>query len=226
MRIIVAVRCYNEIKNIDRFMRCYDFADHIVVSDGGSIDGSQDKLKTYPKVHLLNFDHYEIVHGFKWNPDAPHMNFVLEYAKTLEPDWLILDDMDDVPNIILQKNARGILESVLEPQVNAFRLYMWGEDQYFPYMNRDFDMDYTSLWAWRPRDIGIWADPSRRHGTILGITDEPYKLNIPYCLLHRSWHPDTIEQKMERYNKVGVPMNNPLDFAGELKPLPEWAKSE
>lgn len=226
MKIVVAVRCYNEISNIDRFMRCYDFADEVVVSDGGSTDGSIEKLQTYPKVHLLHFDHYEMINGFRWNPDAPHMNFVLEDAKKRNPDWLILDDMDDVPNMLLQRNARRILEEVHEPQVNAFRLYMWGEDQYFPHMNRDFDMDYVSLWAWRPKDLGIWADPSRRHGTILGLHENPYKLNVPYCLLHRSWHPDTIDKKLERYKKAEIPMNHPLDFAGELKPLPEWAISE
>ena len=226
MKIVVAVRCYNEEKNIERFMRCYDFADQIVVSDGGSTDNSIEILKRYPKVKVLNFDHYEMIHGFRWNPDAPHMNFVMEYAKELNPDWLILDDMDDVPNIYLQREARRLLEDSPEPQVNAFRLYMWGEDQYFPYMNRDFDMDYVSLWAWKPGEVGIWADPAIRHGTVLGLYDTPHKLNIPYCLLHRSWHPDTVQQKIDRYNKVGLKMNHPLNFAGDLKPLPEWATDE
>ena len=226
MKIVVAVRCYNEERNIDRFMRCYDFADEIIVSDGGSTDNSIEMLQKYPKVHLLNFDHYEIIHGFRWNPDAPHMNFVIENAKMRDPDWIILDDMDDVPNLLLQKDARRILENSPEPQVDAFRVYMWGEGQYFPHMNRDFDIIYTSLWAWKPKEVGIWADNQRRHGTVLGLHQTPHRLNVPYCLLHRSWHPDTIQQKIDRYNKVGLHMNHPFDFAGELKPLPEWARSE
>jgi glycosyltransferase involved in cell wall biosynthesis len=229
MNIVVAVRCLNEEKNIARFMRGYDFADTIVVSDGGSKDNSVGLLQNYPKVKLIHFTGGETVEGEFWNTDAPHMNFVLDAAKALNPDWLIFDDMDCVPNKTLKQDAREIFEQVKslnQVQINAFRLYMWGDDQYFPHMNRNFDMEYVSLWAWRPDAINIRADPEIRHGTMIGIDPNYSRLNTPYCLLHKSWHPDTIQQKVNRYNKIGLPMNHPIDHPesfGVPEPLPEWA---
>lgn len=223
MNIVVAVRCYNEAKNIERFMRGYDFADQIVVSDGGSTDNSVELLKQYPKVKLLHFEGGETVGGHFWNTDAPHMNFVIDAAKELDPTWLIFDDMDDVPNAHLRLNARVLLEQSPKPQVNAFRLYMWGDDRFFPHMNRDFQAGYQSLWAWKPSEIYIHADTAIRHGTIRGTMSDPYQLDVPYCLLHKSWHPDTIQKKIDRYNAIGLPMNDPREFAGPIQNLPPWA---
>jgi len=229
MKIVVAVRCYNEEKNIERFMRGYDFADMIVVSDGGSTDNSVEMLKKYPKVKLLHFTEQETVDGQTWNPDAPHMNFVLDAAKELKPDWIIFDDMDDVPTFTLRQEARAIFKYAhmfQYHQINTFRLYLWGDDKYFPYMNRDFHEDYRSLWAWRPDVVDIYADMSVRHGTLLGLADESVtmKLKPPYCLLHKSYGPDTIYAKLKRYNALGLPMLHPLETNGELRDLPDWAQ--
>lgn len=226
MNIVVAVRCYNEEKNIERFLRGYDFCDHIVISDGGSTDRSveiiKEHQKTNPKIHLLKFEHHVVINGEYFNEDAPHMNFVLDAAKELKPDILIFDDMDDVPNWILRKEARRIFEAN-EVQFNAFRLYMWGDTHYFPYMNRNFDPSYRSLWAWRPNEIDIRADPAYHHGTLTGLHPDPYPIALPFCLLHKSWHPDTVQRKVDRYNALGIPNDHPLDFAGKPEPLPEWA---
>lgn len=227
LNIVVAVRCYNEAKNIERFLKGYDFADAIVVSDGGSTDGSQDMLRGRPKVQLLSFEEREARNGEIWNPDAPHMNFVLNAAKRLNPDWLIFDDMDDVPNYLLREQARAILESSPRPQVHAFRLYLWGEKQHFPYMSREFNPAYRSLWAWKPGEVDIHADTAIRHGTLKGLLSDPFGIDTPFCLLHRSWNPDTIQKKVDRYNKLGLPMTHPMqnpDGYGYPSQLPEWAR--
>ena len=227
MKIVVAVRCYNEVKNIERFLRGYDFADQIVVSDGGSTDGSLEILamvKRQAKVKLIRFDQQETVNGYTWNPDAPHMNFVINAAKELEPDWLIFDDMDCVPSLYLRAWARAMFESREACQVNSFRLYLWNDDQYFPYMNRNFNPDYTSLWGWKPNEIDIHADPNIHHGTLVGLSDNPYKLETPMCLLHKSWCSETIDAKVERQNAVGIQMGHPFTFAGKPEPLPNWAR--
>lgn len=222
MNIVVAVRCWNESNNIERFMRGYDFADTIVVSDGGSIDGSVGMLKKYPKVKLLHFAEHEHVNGYAYNLDAPHMNYVLNWAKELKPDFLIFDDMDCCPNVLLRNDARTILENCKMPQINAFRLYMWGNDKYFPHQNRDFDPAYKSLWGWKPSEVDIHADESVHHGTLVGLTSY-WGLDTPYCLLHKSYGPDTIDAKLRRYNALGMPMLHPLETNGELRDLPEWA---
>jgi len=224
MKIVVVTRCYNEEKNIPRFLNGYSFADKIIVSDGGSTDNSVALLSENERVSLLHFDEVETVNGERWNPDNSHIQFVIDAGKAENPDWLILDDMDDVPNFSLKKIARDVLWTCEFPQVNAFRLYMWGDDQYFPKMNNNFDMLYTSLWAWKPSEIDIHTDMTKRHGTILGTKDtEAFRLNIPMCLLHKSWHPDTIDKKVEWYNKIGLPTSHPLKFAGVPEKLPGWA---
>jgi glycosyltransferase involved in cell wall biosynthesis len=224
LKIVVAVRCYNEEKNIERFLRGYDFADLIIVSDGGSTDRSLELLNGASKVNLIHFDQRETLNGETWNPDNPHINFVLDAAKAESPDWLIFDDMDCVPNHALRRDARYMMENFVEPQINAFRLYMWGDSQFFPYMNRNFNPDYRSLWAWKPSAVDVRADNSKHHGTIATSTGHNILgLDEPFCLLHKSWHPNTIDAKVARYNKLNIQTGRPETFAGEPAPLPSWA---
>lgn len=230
MKIVVAARCYNNVEYVERFLRGYDFADEIVISDGGSTDGSVELLEDAEfldgRVNLIRFTETETINGHTWNPDAPHMNFVLDAAKSLDPDWLIFDDFDCVPNINLRSDARDIFEFAFSSdviQVNAFRIYLWGKYEYFPQMNNGFDSNYKSIWAWQPKRVNIYADPNVKHGTLVGLTTN-WGLEIPYCLLHKSWHPDTIQAKMDKYNAIGLPMNHPLSFAGKPEELPLWAR--
>lgn len=75
MKIVVAVRCYNELNNIERFVRAYSFADKIIISDGGSTDGSLDEHDkervddNYAKVDNKLFEERK-ARGFPvtWNP--------------------------------------------------------------------------------------------------------------------------------------------------------------
>lgn len=222
MKIVVATRCRNEEMNIPSFMQGYGFADQIVVSDGGSIDRSVEMLLSYPKVKLVFFDKTETIEGETWNPDNQHANFVLKAALALEPDWLILDDMDCHPNKFLRDNARTILENCGMSQVNVYRIYMWGDEQWFPQMNNYFHPQWKSLWAWKPKDINVRADETKRHGTYIGISNVYFGIEPPMCLLHKSWCPDTIEAKMARYNKLGIEMRHPIQSCGPVQKIEEW----
>jgi len=228
MNITVCARCLNEEKNIERFLKAYSFADRIIISDGGSSDSSLDILNSFhgilvPELDIISFPQHEQIGEWKWNPDNPHINYVIDRAKSYNPDWIIMDDMDDVPNEKLQKYARTLLKTSW-PQINAFKLYMWGEKQFFPKMNDNFNPLYTSLWAWKPSELNIRADNDFKHGTIVGVMDDPMPVLPPYCLLHYSWSPDTIVSKVQKYNDIGLPMNHPLEFAGTPEPLPDWVE--
>lgn len=223
MKIVVTTRCRNEERNIPGFLHGYDFADVIVVADGGSDDNSIPLLTANPKVDLRHYDGKEYFPGHWWNPDNPHINFAIDAAKEHNPDWIILDDMDCYPNYHLRNNAREIISSCSNPQINVFRLYMWGNDQFFPYMNRDFDPAYRSFWAWQPSKVNIYADNRIKHGTILGMSTDIFPVELPSCLLHMSWNPETIEKKLAHYLAVGIDMGHPYTFAGEPAPIPDWA---
>lgn len=231
--VIVAItRCYNESLNmIHRFCRGYGFADKIIISDGGSTNGARETLERLlihnsSQVEILDFEEHVVIGGYRWNPDNPHINFIIDKAKSYNPDWIILDDMDDVPNYLLRDDAEDILNICKEPQINAFRLYMWGDKQFYPKMNNNFDPTYTSLWAWKPSELDVHADNNIQHGTIVGLSENPKRLDLPYCLLHKSWNPETIDAKRERYNTIGLTMLPLSHFAGEPENLPDYAVEE
>lgn len=226
MKIVVVTRTLNESHNIKRFMRGYEFADEILVSDGGSTDDTLEKLADYPKVTVFDSPYKEIKNGYLHNPDNPNIKFIIDKGLERKPDFIILDDFDDVPNKTLRENARTIIENCELSQINGFRLYLWNDEfgtRYFPQMNNYFDKRYTSLWGWYPDRISITADLDIDHGTLIGLSIRPMNLELPLCLLHASWNSKTIDEKVQRYNAIGLPTVHPFEFAGPLEFLPEWA---
>jgi hypothetical protein len=227
MKIVVVTRCLNGLEYIDRFVRGYDFATQIVVSEGGSDDGSVEKwMEYYPKVRVFKFDEFVMRGCYKWNPDNNHIQHAIDKGLDFEPDFLILDDLDDVPNFLLRKNARDIIEECKDDFIFSFRLYLWGDGEYFPKMNNHFDPQYRSMWGWFPHKVSVRTDKEKEHGTLIMDAGSVLPIDPPMCLLHKSWHPDTMQAKVDRYNAIGLPMNHPLEHPeayGVPEPLPEWA---
>ena len=221
--MIVIVRTLNEAKNIERFCRGYDFADRILIADGGSTDATLELANQFGNVEIREFEErVEMPYGFM-NPESRHFNFVLNWAKEYEPEWVIYDDCDSIPNKFLYRDAIELLAMAQHPVLHVRRLYLWLKDQYFPKMGRG-----ASLWAWQPDKINIYGEDKKDYGVqIRGIPDETGRdeLDFPYCLLH-DFYPDdeTVQYKMERYAAWGMPQEHPLEWRyAPPEPLPEWA---
>lgn len=184
-RLIVINRTLNEIRNIERFCQNYSFADKILITDGGSTDGTVEAARKFANVEVRDVSHLQIeIDGYGViTPESNQTNIGVAWAKEEGADWIIKDECDCWPNSHLRHEARRILETVDQPSVFVYRLYLWMEDEYFPRMNRSGQ----SLWAWRPDTVNVYADESRPFAAGLrGLPpkNERANLELPYACLH------------------------------------------
>jgi glycosyltransferase involved in cell wall biosynthesis len=226
MIIIATTRTRNEAHNIDRFCQCYQWADKVLVADGGSDDDTVTRAKRYKNTSVRIFP--EKVHrGNTWrNPQGKHINFLIDWAKQEGADWIIFDDADSVPTKALQLALRDIMEAIPQRVIMLYRLYIWGNDRYFPDMNKSGQ----SLYAWlTSMSIRAWeGDPlAHRMGGWNGADEK--RLEKPLCCLHY-FFPDeaTVARKKAFREGIGkVPFEpHPLKSFGSLEVLPAWAKIE
>ena len=238
--IVVVVRTRNEARNIERFCHSYHDADSIIVADGGSEDDTVERALEFPNVDVIKYDkRVELANGYWRNNDSDHANFLFWYAQCMlpKPDWIIYDDCDCVPNENLRLSYREILRNCNDDFVMAVRLYLFGDGgMHFPYMAKPGDGHVnweTSLYAFRGNLDFKTVDVPPAYTFKFGDMDikdfrtDTYCLELfpPLCLLHYSWENiDALDKKLKTYRESGfIPMSHPLDFAGVLEPLPEWA---
>lgn len=234
MKVIVAVRTRNEEANIERFCRAYAWADAILVADGGSVDNTVALTTKFPNVLVSQFEERVYSQAGPWrNPHGKHINFLIDSALELKPDWIVFDDCDCIPNGHLRKEARRLFQSVsltsrpdTKAAIFAYRLFLGERETYYP----DLNSAGQSLWAWRPALANIRAQED--NAWVQWMTGVPPMkrrtlLAEPYILLHRVW-PDelTITRKVEFYRRTGEIPNasHPNQFAGRAVPLPDWAR--
>lgn len=228
MKIIATTRTRNEEENIERWCMSYQWADAIIVSDGGSEDRTVEIANSCPRTFVRKFDKrvYSANKKYWRNPYGKHINFIISQAKAICGDWIIFDDCDSIPTKSLQSVARALIESAEESGLDAVmfhRIYIYGQDKYFPRLN-DFGQ---SLWAWK-LSVSLFAledDPWKHE--MRGIEEIEKKLLLPkpYSALHY-FCPDeeTVDKKLTFYRDSGQHPNilHPLDWCGELKPLENW----
>ena len=223
--ILVIARCLNEERFIERFLGGYDWAQGILLADGGSTDRTLEIARCHPKVIIRHFDsQVALANGMTMNPENAHAQFLFNEAYRLRPDWIIYDDMDCVPNRRLRERARRIIVRSPHPEIHAYRLYLWMQTQYLPKM-----MAGQSLWAWKPSAVTISTalekdpfDMEYRHSQ--NWQSPRLNLKLPLCLLHDGWTDEArLQEKMARYAAWGRPQTHPLDFYGPAEPLPEYA---
>ncbi len=234
MKIVSTVRTLNEESNIRKFRESYSqFADRILIADGGSVDNTVPLAEQFPKVDI---DFYPVKvpceNGIMRNPDGPHIQFLIDWARREGADWIVHQDCDQRPNKFLKEDIRDILATTTEPFVCVTQIFLWGKDQYFPQMSAEEHGWMQGLWAWRA-DIDLKIINKMPHyefsfdgKTPIDINKQPHRnLLPPYCFMHYGWEtPQKTQAHMDYYNKSGLikNINHPLNYGGPLKPLQLW----
>ena len=223
MNITVIVRTLNEEKNVNRFCASYQWADQILMADGGSEDETISVASQWENVQVRAFTEMnEFDGGIKANPRGRHVNFLIDWAKDKDADIIIFDDVDCVPTKSLQANGRAFLEPLLDrdAMMFAYRMFIYGQDKWFPQMT-----PRQSLWAWSS-EIDVKADEESY--TLSMKIPDAYRMKVeyPYALLHY-FYPDekTLAKKKRQYVATGevLPDYAPLQQFGKLEDLPAWA---
>ena len=234
------MRVRNEQDRIGKFCEAYKRADKILVADGGSEDNTIEIAKSFPNVEVRNFTgRTELENGYWRNNDSDHANFLFDWAREENPDWIIYDDCDCRPNKELKQDYRKILEEATQDYIMAVRIYVWGtEGRHFPNMAKPGEGNANweaSLYGWRGnlklKTVNVPPAYTFRVGShdIADFRHEEggaLELFPPYCLLHYSWDDaDNVKEKVKEYHESGlIPgMQHPLKFGGPLEKLPEWA---
>lgn len=236
MKIAALIRTLNEEANIIQCCNAYQFADMILIADGGSIDNTIEIALAMPKTYIRNFDvRVECQNGIWRNPDAEHLNFLYDWAHEKGADWIISQDCDQRPNIYLQQNARKIMEETNKDFLMGIQFFLWKEIEYFPLLTNGGGTKWMhGLWAWRA-NTNIRAIDKMPHYEFsldggktsidLSTTDRHQNIDLPNCYLHHGWNSDEkVNFMIEYYRKSGLipEQAHPLDFGGETKPIEEW----
>ena len=237
MKIIATVRTRNEEANIARFCNAYQHvADEILVADGGSTDGTVEIAERYWNVDVLHFEEQmDVKGGLSINPQGKHVNFLIREARERGADWIIFDDCDCVPNYILRRDVRTVIETAEgRGNLSVFtrRIFMWGEDFHFPLMHKP----NTSMWAFHANKQNVRADEDdpwhlrmtwNSESGLHNLRPRALHLEPPYCLLHFTWQSEEATRaKLDWYHKSGVQPTalHPRKFAGEIEPVEPFMK--
>lgn len=235
MKIVVISRTLNEEESIERFCESYQWADNILIADGGSRDRTKEIASKYPNVSIRDYDVFITMNnGIVRNPHGSHLNFLIDWAFIQEgADWIISDDVDCFPNSHVKNNARTLMEATDKKYIYITRLYLWKDEGHFPSLAKPGGGDYTpSIWAWhkssplRFRADRVSKEKSHQELTFRPPENEILNLMPPYVLRHCPWQSDDmVDRKLAFYRLSGQIENmlHPLKFGGNIEPLPDWA---
>ena len=232
MKVIATTRTLNEEKNVGRFIQSYNWADEVLIVDGGSEDNTVSIVNDYDYAFVKSFlERVELKAGYWRNPHGRHINTCIDWAIERGADWIIFDDCDCFPNKTLREQGRDVLLDSPADVVFVTRLYLWGYTAHFPKLAKPTGKDWCpSIWAWRA-DTKIRAsekDPLVHDISVRERPDLPQqRLMPPYCLLHY-YCPDeeTVQRKLKKYREGGQhpSLLHPKNAGGKMDILPEWAR--
>jgi len=236
VKIVASCRTLNESKHIAQWCKSYsEFADVLIIGDGGSIDDTVEIALQYPKVQVRNYDvKVELPDGSWRNPDGPHIQFLVDWATELGGDWLVHQDTDQRPNKYLKDDIRSILEKTESEFLQVTQIFLWGKDQYFPHLSQDNENWQQGLWAWKlSTGLKIINKMPHYEFSLDGVKsiniNEPWRkvenLLPPYCFMHYGWQTEEeVQAHIKYYRKTELikDMAHPLQFGGKTKKFEEW----
>jgi hypothetical protein len=235
MKIVASCRTKNEEKHIRQWCESYsEFADILLVADGGSEDNTIKIALEYPKVEVRDYPvTVELRDGSLRNPDGPHVQFLVDWATEIGGDWIVHQDADQRPNKILKRDARKILANLDKDFFQVTQIFLWGKDRYFRNLSFQNGRWMQGLWAWK-LSSGLKILDNMPHyefsldGKIsldINKSGREYNLLPPYCFMHYGWQTEqeTVAH-VNYYRRTGLinGMRHPLDFGGTPVPLLDW----
>lgn len=224
IRIAVVCPTLNEEENIKLFCERHQFADKIIISDGGSVDKTVGIASQFPNVEIHQFKKKIVLQdspdGFM-NHEGEHFNAALDIAYNQKFDWIIFEGTDQFPNKILENNIRGILEETTAPALYCYRINMWQDTMYFPRMMLP---NWRFCYGWNTATRVRFVN-KQYHCQMLNIPRNNITLDPPYCVMHNFCPDDkTVNKKLQRYAAWGVPQIHPLQWIyAPPEPMPLWA---
>lgn len=235
MKIIATCRTLNEEKHIKDFCEAYQFADKILIADGGSEDNTVGIASHYyPKVEVRYYPvKVKLQDGTMRNPDGPHIQYLVDWATEIGGDWIVHQDTDQRPNFFLKQDARKIMEEMTQDFLQVTQIFLWGRDRYFRNLSFMGGQWAQGLWAWR-LSSGLKILDNMPHYLFsldgvksIDINKSGRELNIqpPYCFMHFGWQTENeTNEHVDYYRRTGLisNMEHPLKFGGEPVPLEDW----
>jgi hypothetical protein len=205
------------------------------VADGGSEDDTIELASKYPKVKIRNYPvKVACKNGILRNPDGPHIQFLVDWAREEGADWIVHQDCDQRPNKLLKEGIRDILAISNKDFIMVTQIFVWGKDTYFPALSGGLHHWMQGLWAWR-MNAGIKIIDKMPHYEFGFSEDRPINFNNipdrcqkilpPYCFLHFGWETEEkTKAHVKYYRESGLIPNMayPTNFGGETQLLEDW----
>jgi glycosyltransferase involved in cell wall biosynthesis len=233
MDIAVITRTLNEEKLIAPHCKAYDWADAILIADGGSADRTLEIAREFPNVQIKPFTEWHVQKGVGRNPEGRHLNFLIDWATNDGYDWIILDDVDGLLTDALRINARSIFETASEfayDTVYAFRLYIYETTKWFPQLTGGSlkpGPEWRSLWGWKPTSRIRWKDVAFGSEVVdpflVGLSRFPVAGVNEYLLHYFCFDEELVQRKLTLYRDSGqIPeMKSWTETCGTLQELPK-----
>lgn len=96
-RLSVVAIVKNEERNLEEFLRTHEFADEIVLVDGGSTDGTRTIAERHPKVRFLTRE---------WTGFPAQWNHAIDHATG---DWVLVSEADQRVSDSLRADVAEVL---------------------------------------------------------------------------------------------------------------------